>query len=137
MLTINFRIEFEFRLQFVDQIRLSVKNKIHVKAGIQRPGGIRKRSPIHLLHLLDLGAFLLKFRLQSIDNVVHAVFFSLRVEDQQRFVTVLHGSCSSILLKVFIAETTPLSTAHFTASATRSIVDLTSGFCSSKKLLST
>src|SRR4029077_5930495 len=98
---------------------------------------VGKWAPIHLLHLLDLSAFLLKFGLQPIDDIVHAIVFSLGVEDQQRFVTVLHGFSSSFLLKVFIAETTSLSTAHFTASAARSIVDLTSAFSSSKKLLST
>src|SRR5205814_10677484 len=99
-------------------------------------GDIGKLALIHFLHLLDLSAFFFKFRFQAVDNVVHAVVLALRDKDEQCFVTILHDS-SSILLKVFIAETTPLSIAHFTASAARVIVDLTSSFSSSKKLLRT
>src|SRR5262249_35866269 len=137
MLAVNFRVEFELRFQFVDQLRVGVKNKVHVKAGVERSGSVGKRPPVHFLHLFNLGAFLLKLGLQAIDNVMHTVLFSLRIDHEQGFITILHGSFSSILLKVFIAETTPLSTAHFTASAARSIVDLASPFSSSKKLLST
>src|SRR6266581_5664272 len=92
------------------------KNKVHVKARIERPGHIRKLALVHFLHLLDLGALFFEFRFEPVDNVVDALLFSLRIEDEQGFVTFFHGLSSSILLKLFIAETTPLSIAHFTAS---------------------
>src|SRR5438876_5568480 len=114
-----------------------MEDKVHIKAGIERPGRVGKLALVHFLHLLDLRALLFKLGLEPVDNVMDAVFLPLGIEDKQCFVTVLHGSSSSILLKVFIAETTPLSIAHFTASAARVMDDLTSGFCSSKKLLST
>jgi len=137
MLTVNFRIEFKFGPQFCDQVWVGMEDKIHIKAGVERAGGVGELTLVHFLNLLDLSAFFFKLRFQAIDNVVHAFFFALRVNNEQRFVTILHGSFSSILLKVFIAETTPLSIAHFTASAARVIVDLTNSFSSSKKLLST
>ena len=37
MLTINFRIEFEFRTQLRDQLRIGLEDKIHVEAGIEVP----------------------------------------------------------------------------------------------------
>ena len=89
----------------------------------------------NFLHLLDLSAFFLKFRFQSIGDLLDGVLFALCVKHKQRFVTVVH--ISWVLLKVFIAETSPLSIAHFTASTARSIVDLTTGFSSSKKRLNT
>src|SRR5262249_3411084 len=137
MLPVNFRVQLKFGTQLRDQVRLGVKNKIDVEPGIERPGRVGKRPLVHLLDLLKLGAFFFKLRFHAVDNVVDTVFFSLRIEDQQRLITVLHAFSSSILLKVFIAETTPLSIAHFTASTARSMVDLTSGFSSSKKLLRT
>src|SRR5204863_8693969 len=112
------------------------ENEVHIKTGIKRAGGVGELAFVHFLHLLDFGALFFEFGFQTLDNVMHALFLPLRVKDEQRFVTILHDS-SSILLKVFIAETTPLSIAHFTASAARLIVDLTSSFSSSKKLLST
>src|SRR5205814_7918411 len=68
-------------------------------------------------------------------HIFDGVFFALGVEHEQSLVTVLH--CSSVLLKVFIAETSPLSITHFTASTARSIVELTSGLSSSKNRLNT
>src|SRR5438046_1408737 len=135
VLTIDFRIKFKFGTQLRNELRIGVKNKVHVRAGIKRPRHIGKLALIHFLHLLDLCAFSLKFRFQSIDNIFDRVFFALRIEHEQRLVTILHDS--SVLLKLFIAETSPLSIAHFTASAARSIVDLTSGFSSSKNRLNT
>src|SRR5439155_20741187 len=122
--------------QLDDQLRIRLKNKVHVKSGVERAGHVGELAFVHFLHLLDFGAFFFEFRFQAVDNVVHAVLLSLRVEHKQRFVTIFHGS-SSGLLKMFIAETTPLSIAHFSASTARSIVDLTSGFSSSKKRPST
>ena len=131
MLAVNFRIELEFRTQLGDQLRVGMENEIHVRAGIEFARDVGKLALVHLLHLLDLGAFFLKFGFEAIDDVFDGVFFALRVEHEQRFVTILHDS--GILLKVFIAESTPLSIAHFTASTARSIAFFTIGFSSSKK----
>ena len=131
MLAINLGIELEFRAQFRDQLRIGVKNEIHVMTGVELARDVGKLALVHLLDLLDLGAFLLKFGLQAIDDVLDGVFLALRIQHEQRFVTVLHDSGN--LLKVFIAESTPLSIAHFTASAARATVFSTSARSSSKK----
>src|ERR1041385_4085953 len=133
MLTVNLGIEFEFRAELNDELRIGFENKVHVKARIEGPSRIGELALVHFLHLLDRGALLFEFGFEPINDVVDAVFLSLRIEHEQGFVTFFHVSSSSILLNVFIAETTPLSIAHFTASTARSTVDLTSGFSSSKK----
>src|SRR6266446_4973690 len=137
ILTIHFRIQFKFRLQLRDYTRIGNKDKVHVISGIQRTGHIGELALVHFLHLFDLRTFLLKLRFQSVDDFPDGFFFALGVQHNQRFITAVHASSVSVLLKVFIAETTPLSIAHFNASTARPIVDLTSGFSSSKNRLST
>src|ERR1700730_180620 len=106
-----------------------MENEVDVKAGIQRARHVGKRAFVHFLHLLDLGAFLLNVGLEALDYLVHRILPALGVEHEQRFVTILHDS--SDLLNLFIAETKPLSIAHFTASAAHSMIEVTSGFSSS------
>src|SRR6266550_3615126 len=137
ILTIHFRIEFKFRLQLRDYSRIGNKDKVHVISGIERTGHIGELALVHFLHLFDLRTFFLKLRFQSVDDFPDGFFFALGVQHQQRFITAVHASSVSVLLKVFIAETSPLSIAHFNASTARPIVDLTSGFSSSKNRFST
>ncbi len=112
-----------------------MKNEVHVITGVEFARHVGKLALVHFLDLLDFGAFFLKFGLETIDDVFHGIIPALRIEHEQRFVTVLHDS--GILLKRFIAESTPLSIAHFTASAARAIVFSTTGISSSKKRPST
>ena len=65
MLAINFGIELEFRPQFRDQLRIGVENEIRVVTRVEFAGSVGKLPFVHLLHLLDLGAFLLKFGFQA------------------------------------------------------------------------
>jgi hypothetical protein len=151
MLAVNLGIEFEFRAQFPDQLRIGLENEIDVKAGIERTSHIGKLAFIHLLNLLDFGAFLLKLRFKPLNDFVDRILSALGVKHEQRFVTIFHGSSVGWLrtsagetdssrrrggevseLNLFIAETKPLSMAHFTASAARSIAESISGFSSSE-----
>src|SRR5438105_14732407 len=132
MLTIDFRIELKFGPQFRNQLRGGIENEVNVVSGIEFRGHIGELPFIHLLHLLDFRAFLLKLGFEPVDNFFHRLVFPLGVKDEQRFVTIHHDS--SILLNVFIAATMPLSTAHLIASTERSIADFTSVRSSSKKL---
>src|SRR5437899_170420 len=137
ILTIHFRIEFKFRLQLRDYSRIGNKDKVHVISGIERTGHIGELALVHFLHLFDLRTFFLKLRFQSVDDFPDGFFFALGVQHQQRFITAVHASSVPVLLKVFIAETSPLSIAHFNASTARPVVDLTTGFSSSKNRFST
>src|SRR5438067_2274746 len=130
MLAINFRIEFELGTKFRNQTRFSVKDKVHKMPRIELACHIRKVPAIHLLDLLDFGALFLKFSLESIDNVFHGVLSALGIKHEQGFVTVIHNS--GFLLNRFIAERTPLSITHFTASPARPIIFSTAGRSSSK-----
>src|SRR5437588_13055486 len=130
MLLVNFRIELEFRAQFRNQQRVSLKNKVYIKSTIEFASLIRELPFVHSLHLLDFCPLLLKLRFQPVDHVFDGVVFSLRIQHEERFVTIHHDS--SALLKLFIADVIPLSTAHLMASAARSIIAFTLGFSSSK-----
>ena len=79
MLAVNLGIELEFRAQFRDQLRIGVKNEIHVMPGIELARDVGKLAFVHLLHLLNLGTFLLKFGFQTIDDVFDGVFLALRI----------------------------------------------------------
>ncbi len=61
-------------------------------AAVEFARNVGKLPLIHFLDLFDLGAFLLKFRFEPVDNFFHRIFFALRVEHEQRFVTILHVS---------------------------------------------
>src|SRR5437016_140866 len=130
MLPVNFRVELEFRAQFRNQLRVSLKNKVHIKSAVEFPSLIRELPLIHFLHLLDFCPLLLKLGFQPVDHVFDGVVFSLRIQHEERFVTIHHDS--SALLNLFIADVIPLSTAHLIASAARSIIAFTFGFSSSK-----
>src|SRR5438105_8760623 len=130
MLPVNFRVEFEFRAQFGNQLRVSLKNKVHIKSAVQFARLIGELPLVHFLHLLDFCPFLLKLRFEPVDYVFNGVVFSLRIQHEERFVTIHHDS--SALLNLFIADVIPLSTAHLMASAARSIIALTVDFSSSK-----
>src|ERR1700750_1474450 len=49
MLAVNFRIELELRTQFGDQLRVGVKNKIHVVTGLELAGHVGKLARVHFL----------------------------------------------------------------------------------------
>src|SRR5205807_2352872 len=131
MLTVHLRVELELGAQFRNQLWIGVENEVDIVSAIQFPGYIGKLSLIHLLYLLDFRAFLFKLGFEPLDDFFHRLVFPLGVKDEQRFVTIDHDS--STLLNVFIAATTPLSTAHLIASTERSIADFTSVRSSSKK----
>lgn len=69
-----------------------MENKINVKAAIEFARDVGKLALVHLLHLFDFRALFLKFRFEPIDDVLDGVFFALRVQNKQRFVTIFHDS---------------------------------------------
>ena len=81
MLAVNFRVELELRAQFRDELRVGVKNEIHVMPGIQFARDIRELTFVHLLDLLDLRAFFLKFGLETVDDILDCIIPALGVED--------------------------------------------------------
>src|SRR5207248_467242 len=60
MLAINFGIEFEFRPQFRNQLRIGIENEIYIVSRVQFAGSVGELPLIHLLHLLDLSPFFFK-----------------------------------------------------------------------------